>query len=376
MLKWLWASVLTVQLWAAERNLVMGAGASTIDFLVPVDRNFIEQYAADHERGSFASTFDHLSWVLEKTKKTPKIVPGGKAANTIRALTKLGEATAFLGDIGKDPWGELFSLNLQNLGIHPRFREAPFTSLVLCLITSDGQRTFLAADPKVDDLSISQEDLEGVKWLHIEALRLGYSGYVEKVMQLASLLDIKISLDLSCFEIVKQHKEMLLFLIKNYVDVVFCNEDEIVALTESTPNVGCRFLSQLCPVAIVTLGAKGCLIGTEGNLLAIPAFEAEIVDTTGAGDYFAAGFLHGYLRELPLETCGLIGNRLGCAIVEILGAELPEKTWNDLRNWIAHSKEGWIAGLKKLNYLIVNRLKFAHRGTFNTDFKHKHYKLN
>jgi sugar/nucleoside kinase (ribokinase family) len=338
-MKWLWIHLIAAQIGAAERNLVMGTGASTIDFLVPAEKQFIEQYLADHEGGSFESSFDHLCWVLEQVEKAPKIVPGGSSANTIRALTKLGEPTAFLGDVGKDQWGELFSLNLKNLGIDSRLRESSFTSLVLCLISPDGQRSFLAANPEIEDLSISEEELNGVKWLHLEARRLMYPGYVEEVMKLAAQLDIKISMDLSSFEVVQQHKETLLFLIANYVDIVFCNQDEIFALTKSPPEEGCLSLQELCPVAVVTLGRNGCLIGSGGNLWAVPTFIANVVDTTGAGDYFAAGFLYGYLHKLPVETCGLIGNRLGSAVVEILGAELPEKTWDELRNWVSYSRE-------------------------------------
>ena len=157
-------------------------------------------------------------------------------------------------------------------------------------------------------------------------------------MQLAKELGIRISIDLSSFGIVEQYKETLNQLISDYVEIVFCNEAEIVALTGLSPEAGCLELQKICPVAVVTLGAEGCLIGHRGTVTAVPPFPANVIDTTGAGDYFAAGFLYGYLRDNPLERCGRIGNRLGSAIVEVISAELPQENWKAIYKFLEESK--------------------------------------
>ena len=109
----------------------------------------------------------------------------------------------------------------------------------------------------------------------------------------------------------------------------FANDEEIKALTGlEDAAAGCMALQQMCPVGVVTLGAKGCLIGHRENVEMVPAYPAKVIDTTGAGDIFSAGFLYGYLRNWKLEECASMGHRLASAVVEVVGTALPKQRWD------------------------------------------------
>ncbi len=328
-------------LYSGER--ILGVGAATIDLLIPVDDQFLLSHFPEMKGGSNGFDLEMIERILLESNTPAKIVVGGSAANTVRALTRMGEMCAFYTHIGMDEYGERFSHHMRSLGIEERFNRSPdfATSRVLCLITPDGQRTFIAYDQRITDSTLCNEDFHNLKWVHIEARQLKSGISVEKVMHMSRENGAKVSLDLSNFELARDFKDVLLHLIPNYVEIVFCNEDEITALTGLSPEEGCLELQKLCPVVVVTKGPNGCLVGHANTLLAIPTFPATPIDTTGAGDLFASGFLYGYLRGYPLATCAQIGNRLGSAVVEVIGAELPEEQWEKIHTFMVSLEQSY-----------------------------------
>lgn len=315
----------------SDQSTILGIGIPPIDLLVQVDDDFIAHQAQVEKgqgRNCDSETFDRI---VEATHVTPMISPGGCAANTIRALASLGETCAYFGCIGPDRFGEYFAQNMQQLGIGNRLRvvEQP-TTKVLCMISPDKERTFLCFNPRTDSFP-SAEDFSDVHLVHIESYTLLNGSCVEQAMQLAKEAGAKISFALSASFVIQQYKERMLDLIARYVDIVFCNEDEITLLTGLAPQEGCLKLLEICPIAVVTKGAAGCLVGHKGEILDIPAFQTSPVDTTGAGDYFAAGFLYGHLHGYPLSTCARIGNRLGSEIIQVIGTTLSEERWGAVR---------------------------------------------
>ena len=162
--------LLSFQLFANQPNpCVTGVGACAIDLLIQVDDAFITQHVTNRRGASCACTSEIMDEVLSKAKLVPKLAPGGSAANTICALAKMGEPCAFLSHVGADHWGTIFCDHLRALEVDLRLKQAPFTARVLCLISPDGQRTFLGLDPQLEDLSTSKEDLQNTKWIHFEA---------------------------------------------------------------------------------------------------------------------------------------------------------------------------------------------------------------
>lgn len=245
----------------------------------------------------------------------------------IKCLAMLGESCGFLTALGNDAFGVKFVKHARKQKIQGLFSYSPLpTSCVLCLITPDGQRTmrfYEGSNLSMTKELIRPEYFRGIKLLHIDSYSLRRSGLVEKAMQLAKQQQALISLDLSSFEIVQEKSGVLGQLLEKYVDIVFGNADETLALTGLLPQEGCFELQKLCKVAVVMIGKEGCIVGHKNQLMLIPAYPANVVDTTGAGDFFAGGFLHGYLHNKTLIECAELGNRWGSAIVQVIGAELP-----------------------------------------------------
>jgi sugar/nucleoside kinase (ribokinase family) len=134
----------------------------------------------------------------------------------------------------------------------------------------------------------------------------------------------KVSFNLGNVEVIQGHRQKILKFLEAHVDVVFGNEEELRELTGMPAEEGCLALQKKCPLVVMTREAKGCLIAQGGKLLAVPGQQAKKVDATGAGDVFASGFIFGLLQGKSLENCGLFGNLLGAAIVEVIGADLSE----------------------------------------------------
>jgi sugar/nucleoside kinase (ribokinase family) len=319
---------------------VLGIGSAAVDLLVQVDDAFFAQQMVEGKGGSVLCDSETIDRIIEMSGTTAKIVPGGSTANTMKALAKLGEASAYFSHIGVDALGHYFCDHLKKGGVVDLLlkRMDLSTPKVLCLITPDGQRTFRAFDPPVHDITLNRNIFTDVVLIHLEARQIRNGLSLQKALQYASDANSIVSLDLSCFEVVRDYRDSLLYLMKEYVDILFCNEDEIFELLGLPPKEGCLKLTEICPTVVVTQGAKGCLVCQKNECLAIPTFFAQVVDTTGAGDHFAAGFLYGYLHHMPLSTCARFGHRLGSAIVEVVGAELPEEKWDEIREFIRKEK--------------------------------------
>lgn len=323
--------LLNIGLLADKKAVITGVGSCTIDILAQVDDAFFEKHLPKGKDSDCYYSPEKIEAILADIQTPPRVVPGGSSANTIRALSQLGESCAFIGDIGEDNEGVVFTNNLINLNIQPHLKKTAFTPRVLCLISSDGERTFLGSSLRAKPSSPSIQDLQGSKWVHLEARKLLDPGYLETFLKITTELGIKVSIDLSSPEIAEKYRNTLIQMISDHVEIVFANQRTMAALTQLSPEEGCMKLQQTCPLVVVTLGSDGCMIGSDNSLFKVDPFLANAIDTTGAGDYFAAGFLFGYLHEMPIQRCGQIGNLLGSAITEVIGTELPQEKWDGLR---------------------------------------------
>jgi sugar/nucleoside kinase (ribokinase family) len=328
-------SVMSWGLVCGKEYRILGIGAAPIDLLIQVDDVFFTQHNLGRKGGSLSVTSpDPIERLLLLSGASLKKAVGGSAATVVRSLSQLGEKCGFFGYVGCDLFGEEFGQNLEKYGVVNRLRQVTTSSTprVLCMISPGGQRTFMGYDPVVKDCVPTQEELQGVEWVHVEARQFDQGMDRLQGIERAKASGARISLDLSSFEVVQRHKEVLVDVISRFVQVVFCNEDEIRELTGLEPEAGCLELQKMCPVAVVTLGSQGCLIGQAGVVVSVPTASVDALDTTGAGDFFAAGFLYGYLRDQPLVICAKIGHLLGGAVVQQIGAHLPETVWKQVRS--------------------------------------------
>ncbi|MCE2982776.1 MAG: adenosine kinase [Parachlamydia sp.] len=302
-------------------NRVVGIGQACIDLLLEVDDSFLS-HVGGQKGGAEPLEFDAMEALIKKSGKTPLLAAGGSCANTMRGLSSLGEQCAFLTHLGSDPLGMFFQTEMEKQGIegHYQYSIQP-TGRVLCLITPDGQRTmryFIPFHPPLQPL----EAFPNKKLIHHEAYSLQTSHFD---------LHPNNSLDLSSFEIVQSSHALLWQLIKSKVNILFGNSDEMHALTGCEPEEACMQIQGHCPIVIVLMGKDGCLVGSRGKTMHVPAYPAVAIDSTGAGDFFASGFLFGYLHGFALEKCARLGNRLGSAVVQVAGAQLPDDDWRAIR---------------------------------------------
>lgn len=295
---------------------VLGIGSAHVDVFIRVDEEAFEIYALPESRHIERDVFDLMLDLGEK------VLPGGCAANTIRGLAHLGVPCAFLSCVGKDRAGRFFLENLKELGIHSEVEVVPGfkTIQLICLIGPTGEKRILYPKQEEPKIEFKKEHFEGIDWVHIDAFQFEIGNDLGKIPE-----GPKISLNLGNVEIVREYKQKILRFSEDHVDVLFGNEEEVKELTGLAAEEACLELQTKCPLVVMTREAKGCLIASGGKLLEVSGQKAKRVDATGAGDAFASGFIFGMLRRESLQRCGSFGNRLGAAIVEEIGAQLPEK---------------------------------------------------
>lgn len=315
---------------------VLGIGAPVVDYIVEVGEEFLAKLSGG-KAGMVVVDYQTFSEILTETRETPILLLGGSSANTIRGLAHFGHSCAFLGRIGNDEAGQKFVEGFEALSINTTFllRSDTPTSQVLCLVSPDKERTmraFLGASRELKPEDLSTAMFEGVSLVHFEGYNLLNKPLTYRAMELAREVGVQISLDLGSHEIVESHKETIIDLLTNYVDIVFANRMELFSLTKLNPDKGSKELREICETVVVLLDKEGCLVGRGSEQFHVPAFPVKTpVDTTGAGDIFASGFLHGHLRGRSLEECARFGVLSGASIIQVHGVEMHKDEWKALQ---------------------------------------------
>lgn len=314
--------------------LVIGVGSPVIDVIADVEDSFIEKINA--EKGGMTLVDEEgfrelLSKIPGKSIKTP----GGSAGNTLFTLARLGNRTRFLGKIGNCPEGNFYRERFKAVGGDASsFKVGQvMNGQCLCLVTPGGERTFrtyLGAASSLCPDEVLEGDFSACSHAHIEGYLLFDQKLLMHVLDCAKAAECTISIDLASFEVVRAGGDLLKQILKDYVDVVFANEAEAAAFTglEESYSKMAEKLCEYCKVAVVKMGAQGAYICSSGTTVRIEPVPVEsVIDTTGAGDLWAAGFLHGWLKKCDLSLSGKIGSILGAAVVQVQGSTLPEDVW-------------------------------------------------
>lgn len=314
---------------------IIAIGAPVVDHIIRVDEQYLRSLKGG-KGGMVLINYHTLNDILAKLHGEATLTAGGSAANTIKGMARLGNRCAFWGKIGHDAAGNRFIDSLQTLGILPlmNYSKTP-TAHALCLVTPDGERTmrtYLGASLEMAAQELQDAVFENVKLAHFEGYNLLKTHLTETGMALAKKMGARVSLDLASYEIVTAHRERILELLTKYVDIVIANADEAWALLGLPPQECCLALTDVCEVAVVLFGAGGCWVGNKGKVFHGAPFPVQPIDTTGAGDLFASGFLHAYLQGWPIQECARAGNLTGSAVVQVLGAEIPPVAWEQIKS--------------------------------------------
>jgi len=315
---------------------ILGMGNALVDILVSLENDdLLSQFQLP--KGSMQLVDREFSgMVLDGTTHLPHtLASGGSAANTIHGLARLGISTAFLGEVGQDDYGKFFQKDLEASNIRPILLQSTTESgRVVALISPDSERTFatyLGAAVELSSEGVHPAHFEGYSIFHIEGYLVYNHELMLKAMKLAKECGLKISLDLASYNVVEANLGFLKEVMRQFVDIVFANEEEAKAFTGKNPEEALEELAELCEIAVVKVGSKGSFVrrGTEKHSIGV--IQAKSIDTTGAGDLYAAGFLYGLINEKPLNQCGEIGALLAGTVIEVIGAKIPDAAWTVIR---------------------------------------------
>lgn len=324
---------------------VIGIGNALTDMLVNLkDDEVLEKY--NIARGSMSLVDSKLQSEVSKAVagRPYSLSLGGSADNTIRAMARLGCKVGFIGKVGQDTTGDFFEQALENLGIKPViFRGKNRSGKCVSLISPDGERTMLthlgaALEMKADE--ISNDIFKGYDCLYIEGYLVQDHTLIESVARNAKSCNLKVAIDLASFNVVEENLDFLRDLVEKYVDIVFANEDEAKIFTgEEEPINALQYISQMCELAVVKIGMKGALIKQGEKVVHVGIMKAaKRVDTTGAGDFYAAGFLYGMTEGLDLRQCGTIGAVTAGKVIEVVGTTLADEAWDEINRYIKRVK--------------------------------------
>ncbi len=308
---------------------LVGIGNAIVDIITNIDDEFLERNFL--KKGSMNLINLENSDKILKDCKIIKQISGGSAANTVVSLANLGNNVEFIGRIKNDKFGNFFSKDIKESGAifnskYAETRESSAHSIIL--ITPDAQRTmctYLGASTEFEPNNINYESIKRSKYLYLEGYlwdsELAKQAFI-KAAKIAKESNTKIILSLSDSFCVDRHRESFLNLINDYVDILFCNEEEIKSLFKSTDLEQCKtVIKSLCEISAITLGEEGSLIVNKNKTELIkPFLFGKAIDTTGAGDIFAGGVIHGLINNLSLNECGQIGSICAGHIVTQIGS--------------------------------------------------------
>jgi sugar/nucleoside kinase (ribokinase family) len=318
---------------------VIGIGNALVDLMTEIKNDSLLA-ELNLPKGSMQLVDKNVSRnIIEKTKNFQRaIASGGSAANTIHGLARLGIETGFIGKIGKDEMGKYFKADMEKNNIKTYLLEGTSDSgVAVALVSPDGERTFavhLGAAIELITEDLSPSFFKGYDLLHIEGYLLQNYSLIETACDMAKKNGLKVSLDLASFNVVEAHRDFLTYISKEFADIIFANEDEAKAMTGHDPEEAVNHIAQWCDVAIVKIGKEGSLIKTGGELFKINSEKANVIDTTGAGDLYAAGFIFGLLNEISINECGRIGSLLGKHVIEQIGAKISDNDWETIKKKI------------------------------------------
>lgn len=320
-----------------QRFDVLGIGNAIVDVLAHADDAFLLENGIAKGAMTLIDEFRALS--LSEKMRAPEMASGGSAANTIAGLASLGAACAFVGKVKDDELGEVFAHDMKRIGVAyrtPKAEDGPPTARCMIFISPDGQRsmnTYLGASVELAAADMDETMAEGASIIYLEgylwdppAAKAAIRGAIAAAKRAKSRVAFTLS-DPFC---VGRWRTEFLDLLRNDVDIFFANEHEILSLFEVEDfDEALQRTRALGKIAALTRSEKGAVIANGKEMHVIDAEPATVVDTTGAGDLFAAGFLFGLARKKPLGVCGRMGALAAAEVVSHVGPR-PQRSLKDM----------------------------------------------
>ncbi len=314
------------------RHDVVAIGNAIVDVIGRCDDAFLARHGLGKggmrlvDASGMKALYDSMGPAVE--------ISGGSAANTMVGVASFGGRAAFIGKVADDDLGRIFRHDIRAAGVTydtPPAKGGQPTARSLILVTPDGERTmntFLGISPELDQGEVAPDLIMGARITYLEGYlfdRAEAKAAFRQAAGIAAAAGRQVALTLSDAFCVDRHRDEFLALIRSGVDILFANESEITSLYQTKSfDDAARQAAKDTRLAVLTRSAKGSVILSAGNEVRVPAVPvAKVVDTTGAGDLYAAGFLHGLASGRDLATCGGLGGLAAAEIISHVGAR-PE----------------------------------------------------
>jgi len=315
---------------------ILGIGNALVDIMVKIDNDHILK-ELDLPKGSMQLVDKERSnKVLERVKAYEKSESaGGSTANAIHGLGMLGAQSGFIGVVGEDEIGGFFVRDMINAGVDLHMIHSKNeTGRVVALVTPDYERTFathLGASAEFSQEFISNFRYDDYQYILIEGFLVQDHNLVRSVALRAKAAGLTTAIDLCSYNVVEANRDFLNEIITKYVDIVFANEEEAKALTGLEPRMALNEIASKVKIAVVKLGDKGSMIKSGEASWDIGVIKVQPVDTTGAGDLYASGFLYGLSTGKSLDISGNYGSILSGNVIEFIGSKMSRERWNAIK---------------------------------------------
>lgn len=316
---------------------VLGIGNALVDIMTILPNDLVLE-DLNLPKGSMQLVDKNVSQsVQNKTQNYERsICSGGSAANTIHGLAMLHHPCGFIGKIGKDEMGSIFDLHLRESGVktHLLYSEND-SGVAVALVSPDGERTFAtylgaAVELSADDLK--PEFFEGYDILHIEGYLMQNYALIYRAIELAKEKGMKVSFDLASYNVVEDHREFVNEILRDHCDIVFANEEEAKVLTGLNPAEAIKDIAKYVETAVVKAGSHGSYVFMNNEYTFIPSRKVDVIDTTGAGDLYASGFLYGYCKDWDAEKSIFLATHMAAEVIQHVGAKIPNEKWHHIKN--------------------------------------------
>ena len=280
---------------------------------------------------------NEIKQAINGMKRT--LASGGSAGNTMYGLGVMGVHSSFIGKVGRDELGIFYEKDMVEAGLTPVLMRSSLspTGTAVGLVTPDSERTFathLGAATELTAEELTASYFKGYDILYLEGYLIFNLPLVEQACRMAKKNDMCVALDLASYNVVTQLLPSFERIIRDYVDIVFANEDEARAFTGMEPREALDAIAGKCEIAVVKTGPDGSWIKRGDEVIRVEALKVNAIDTTGAGDLYAAGFLYGFSNGFSLDKCGIFGSILAGKVIEVIGARMPEDKWAEARKLV------------------------------------------
>ncbi|MCP4745849.1 MAG: adenosine kinase [Desulfobacteraceae bacterium] len=321
------------------KSHVVCVGSALVDILIHEKDEFLTKTGIEKGVMVYAD-WEKIEYLIGLSDSRVSIVPGGSACNTAIGIGRLGAKSRFVGKCGGDNMGQLIHRDLEKQNVEPfLFQSDAATGRSLSLISPDAQRsmlTFLGAAGEMQHSDLKPECFEQAAIVHVEGYLIFNVDLITNVFKMARNAGALISLDLASSNVVEQSRDSLLKLVRQYVDILIANEDEALAYAGMQDQEQClEFMAQDATFAALKRGSRGSMIRyREKTVYADAAGSAGVVDTTGAGDLWASGFLYGLMNHRSLQECAELGSLCGYEVCLVVGASISDKSWEKIHNHV------------------------------------------